>query len=54
MRYHIIIIALIVGTQTLSSQEWEVPQDRKDKLSTFEFSESSVTAGEAIYNLNCK
>lgn len=54
MRYYIIILLLLTATSLAFAQEWEVPEDRMDRLSTFEFSETSVSAGERVYTLNCK
>ena len=31
-----------------------MPEDRKSRLSTFEFTEASISAGEELYTFNCK
>lgn len=37
-----------------NGQDWMVPGDRKDRLSTFPFSEETRQAGERQYLINCK
>lgn len=37
----------------INAQEWIVPDDRKEKLSTFPFDESTRQAGEKLYTINC-
>ncbi len=37
----------------LQGQEWIVPDDKKGRLSTFEFDDNTRTAGQKIYTLNC-
>ncbi|MFN8241376.1 MAG: cytochrome c [Bacteroidales bacterium] len=37
-----------------NSQTWEVPADRKGKLSPFRFTDDTRKAGETLYMLNCK
>ncbi len=36
-----------------AQNEWVVPQDKKGKLSPFEFSETSKSKGELLYKTNC-
>lgn len=54
MRYYIIIFLLLSGSLLSYAQEWEVPEERNNRLSSFEFTEASVSAGEDIYVFNCK
>ncbi len=54
MRYKLLILLILLGQQIVLAQKWEVPQDRSDKLSTFEFTDATRNAGEAIYSLDCK
>lgn len=37
----------------LRAQEWIVPDDRKGKLSTFQFDENTRKSGEKLYSINC-
>lgn len=55
MRKLIIFLVLITGfcIRLLAQSEWIVPQERKGRLSPFEFSDESRTKGLNHYNLNC-
>jgi cytochrome c553 len=53
-QYYISLLLLIGFHFILPAQEeWVVPQDRKGKLSPFEFSEASKASGLSKYNTNC-
>jgi hypothetical protein len=52
-RFFILILLLFVS-QGLFSQTWDVPADKKGKLSPFRFNDESKSAGEKLYLLNCK
>lgn len=54
MRISAIIIITLFISAPLFSQEWEVPADRKGRLSPFQFDDQSRKDGERLYNLNCK
>lgn len=55
MRKLIIFLLLTTGfcIHLLAKSEWIVPQERKGRLSPFEFSDESRTKGLNHYNLNC-
>lgn len=54
MRSRLLILLILFGQQIVLAQKWEVPEDRSDKLSTFEFTDATRSAGEATYALDCK
>lgn len=54
MKNQIIISLFLLISVSLSAQEWEVPAERNSRLSPFEFTGESVTAGNNVYDLNCK
>lgn len=54
MKNQLIISLFLLISVPLYAQEWEVPNDRKSRLSSFEFTEESEKAGKDIYDLNCK
>ena len=47
----LIILKLI--SACLYGQEWIVPDDKKDRLSTFPFDDNTRSAGQKLYTLNC-
>ncbi len=47
------IITFLVLVPELSGQEWIVPDDKKGKLSTFQFDDNTRKAGEKLYSVNC-
>jgi mono/diheme cytochrome c family protein len=49
----LVIITLQLLATELAGQGWTVPDDKKGKLSTFSFDDSTRTAGEKIYSVNC-
>jgi mono/diheme cytochrome c family protein len=49
----IIIILLHLFTISLFAQDWEVPSDKKGKLSPFAFNDETRKAGERLYTINC-
>ncbi len=55
MRKLIILLVLITGfcLHLLAQSEWIVPQERKGRLSPFEFSDESRAKGLDHYNKNC-
>jgi hypothetical protein len=54
MKYSLLIILLVqFFTSGLYGQEWIVPDDRRERLSTFPFSDETRKAGEKLYNTNC-
>jgi hypothetical protein len=54
MRYSLLTIFLLLFFASgLFCQKWIVPDDRKDRLSTFPFSDETRKAGEKIYSINC-
>ncbi len=54
MKRYLSILILLMLVLVSSAQEWEVPQDRDERLSGFEFTEATVEIGLSLYNLNCK
>jgi len=54
MRYILLILIFIQLTiQNLQSQEWIVPDDKKSRLSSFNFDDNTRMAGQKLYTLNC-
>lgn len=49
-----IIILITLISLPLYSQEWKVPANKAKRVSPFKFEQSTVKAGEEIYNKNCK
>jgi len=47
------IVTFLVIVPDLAGQEWTVPDDKKGKLSTFQFDDNTRKAGEKIYSVNC-
>jgi mono/diheme cytochrome c family protein len=37
----------------INAQEWVVPEDRKGRLSTFQFDDNTRKAGEKLFTVNC-
>jgi len=55
MRYLITTLILLqLITSEICSQQWIVPADKQDRLSTFPFNDETRKDGEKIYNVNCK
>jgi hypothetical protein len=54
-KQYYISLLLLIGIQCIltAQEEWVVPQERKVRLSPFEFSEASKASGLSIYNTNC-
>ncbi len=54
MRFSLLTIFLLqFFASGLYCQEWIVPDDQKDRLSTFPFSDETRKEGEKIYSINC-
>ncbi len=53
MKHAITIILILILPVKLLSQEWEVSEDKQQRLAPFAFSSETVAAGEAIFNTNC-
>lgn len=53
MRIAVNILTLLLVTPCLMAQEWDVPADRKGRLSPFEFTQQNRDAGQALYTPNC-
>lgn len=54
MRYSLLTIMLyLLLAPGASSQEWIVPADKQNRLSTFPFTPETVKSGEKIYSVNC-
>lgn len=49
----LIILTLQLLLPKLTGQDWIVPEDKKNKLSTFSFDENTRKAGEKLYSVNC-
>jgi hypothetical protein len=49
----IITILLNLLTFSLFAQDWQVPSDKKGKLSPFSFNDETRKAGERLYTINC-
>jgi hypothetical protein len=47
------ILILPLFQPVLTGQDWVVPDDKKGKLSTFAFDETTRKAGEKLYTINC-
>jgi hypothetical protein len=47
------IVTFLIVLPDLAGQEWIVPDDKKGKLSTFQFDENTKKAGEKLYTTNC-
>ncbi len=56
MKIKFILLAIfnLFSGLLIAQTAWEVPADRSAKLSTAEFTEQNRTAGQAIYQNNCK
>jgi mono/diheme cytochrome c family protein len=55
MRYLITALILLqLIASEIYSQQWIVPADKQNRLSTFPFNDETRKAGENIYNVNCK
>lgn len=54
-KYYIIAILCVAAFLNVKAQksEWEVPQDKAERLSPAEFTDKNVSEGETIYNANC-
>ena len=48
------LILILLISFKMSAQEWVVPAENINKLSSFAFSDSTRKAGNDIYNTNCK
>jgi hypothetical protein len=47
------MVTFLIIVPDLFGQEWIVPDDKKGKLSTFQFDDNTRKAGEKIYSINC-
>ena len=47
------ILILVLIIPDIAGQEWIVPADKKDKLSTFLFDENTRNEGEKLFTVNC-
>ena len=57
MQYRLLIICLLIFSNIFvlkAQEEWVVPDDKKSKLSPFEFTEEINNFGAEIYSANCK
>ena len=54
MSRFVIIIIFQLFSLSMRAQEWVVPEDKKGKLSPFQFNEETRKTGERLYTLNCK
>jgi mono/diheme cytochrome c family protein len=52
-KFLISILILQFSMPFIKAQEWVVPEDKKGKLSTFQFDDNSRKAGEKLFNVNC-
>ena len=54
-RYKLLLfIGIILNLNVLKSQStWEVPEDKKQKVSSFKFDNESKTKGESLFQKNC-
>jgi len=49
----LIIIILLFSSLSVFAQDWQVPSDKKGKLSPFAFTDQTRKDGEKLYNINC-
>jgi mono/diheme cytochrome c family protein len=49
----LLIIIFNLGYQKLLSQDWEVPADKMQKVSPFEFTNQTQKDGESLFQRNC-
>ena len=55
MRLYLIALILFQGfIPHITAQDWVIPEDRKGKLSSFPFNDSTRNAGEKIFTVNCR
>jgi hypothetical protein len=54
MSRFVIIIVFQLFSLSMMAQGWVVPEDKKGKLSPFQFNEETRKTGERLYTLNCK
>lgn len=52
-KYIFKIVFLLLLAPHVSAQEWIVPADKKNRLSTFPFSDETRKAGERLFTINC-
>jgi len=52
-KFLISILILQFSMPFIKAQEWVVPEDKKGKLSTFQFDDNSRKAGEKLFSVNC-
>lgn len=52
--YLVFILQVISGIFIYAQEEWKVPSENKEKLSPFEFNETTAKAGQTIFENNCK
>ena len=48
-----IIASLFLSTLVIAQEKWQVPNDKKDKLSTFYFDKKTKENGKKLYEANC-
>jgi cytochrome c5 len=54
MQYRPIILLLVLISNIVAAQDdWVVPEDKKSKLSNFEFTDEVRASGEDIFSTNC-
>jgi hypothetical protein len=53
MKKTLIIISILVFVVKLSAQTWDVPEDKKTRVSPLKFSRETVTKGQDIFKKNC-
>jgi len=53
MKRSLILLIILMAGLTNTAQDWEVSEDKQQRLAPFAFNDQSVTAGEELYNTNC-
>lgn len=53
MRKALTVIFILLMPLRLVCQEWEVSEEKQQRLAPFEFSDDNIAEGEDLYNLNC-
>jgi hypothetical protein len=53
MKFFLLVIINLLLVPEITGQEWIVPDDKKERLSTFPFDNDTRKSGEMLYRINC-
>jgi hypothetical protein len=54
MKKILIFALMVLSVLKVSAQQWIVPEDKKEKVSPFKFTDETVLKGQAVFQRNCQ